>query len=60
MRYLIIPGYHNSGPRHWLSFWEKSLSGAVRVMQKDWGAPVLQEWLSSSRPPQNIWKNLPF
>lgn len=49
MRYLIIPGYHNSSPKHWQSFWEKSLPGAVRVMQKDWEAPILQEWLSALR-----------
>ncbi|MFA6342414.1 MAG: alpha/beta hydrolase [Fibrobacteraceae bacterium] len=47
MKYLIIPGLNNSGPKHWQSFWEKSLPNAHRLTQENWGNPELQPWLAS-------------
>lgn len=41
---LIIPGYLNSGPEHWQSRWEKKLSTARRVEQRDWEKPTRAEW----------------
>jgi predicted alpha/beta hydrolase family esterase len=41
---LIVPGLSNSGPEHWQSRWEKKLSTARRVMQRDWGRPSRAEW----------------
>lgn len=41
---LIIPGYLNSGPEHWQSRWEKKLSTARRVIQRDWEKPTRAEW----------------
>ena len=39
MNYLIVPGLNNSGPKHWQSFWAKSLPNAVRVEQRSWDKP---------------------
>ena len=47
MNYLIVPGLNNSGPKHWQSFWAKSLPGAVRVEQRDWDNPQKGEWVET-------------
>jgi predicted alpha/beta hydrolase family esterase len=44
---LIVPGYSNSGPRHWQSHWERLLPGARRVQMPDWDAPELEAWVAS-------------
>lgn len=41
---LIVPGLSNSGPDHWQSRWEKKLSTARRVVQRDWDRPERSEW----------------
>jgi serine hydrolase len=46
---LIIPGYLGSGPEHWQSRWEKKLSTARRVMQRDWERPNRAEWEETIR-----------
>lgn len=46
---LIIPGYLDSGPEHWQSRWEKKLSTARRVVQRDWAHPERVEWVETIR-----------
>ncbi len=41
---LIVPGYTSSGPDHWQSRWERTLSTARRVEQVEWSKPVLSDW----------------
>ncbi len=43
--YLILPGWQNSGPDHWQSFWEAQLP-AQRVMQHDWMHPLRGDWIT--------------
>ncbi len=45
MHHLIIPGLNNSGPRHWQSFWEKSLPDSNRVVQENWESPEKRDWV---------------
>jgi hypothetical protein len=47
MNYLIVPGLNNSGPRHWQSFWAKSLPNATRVVQHCWDKPQKEEWIKT-------------
>ena len=47
MHYLIVPGYGNSGPDHWQTYWEKSLPDASRVQQRSWESPKKAEWVDS-------------
>ena len=47
MKYLIVPGLNNSGPKHWQSFWEKSLPNATRVIQHCWDKPEKKEWIAT-------------
>jgi predicted alpha/beta hydrolase family esterase len=42
---LIVPGHTNSGPDHWQSRWERQLSTARRVEQRDWDRPTRDEWV---------------
>ena len=41
---LMIPGYTNSGPDHWMTRWQNKLSTARRVEQVDWVKPVVEDW----------------
>lgn len=41
---LILPGWHNSGPDHWQSQWERA-HGYVRVQQHDWVRPLRGDWI---------------
>ena len=41
---LVLPGWQNSGPRHWQSRWE-ALHGDVRVEQSDWTQPLRGDWM---------------
>jgi predicted alpha/beta hydrolase family esterase len=41
---LVLPGWQNSGPRHWQSRWE-ALYGDVRVEQSDWMRPLRGDWM---------------
>lgn len=45
MKYLIIPGLYGSNEMHWQSRWE-TLLPCIRVHQKNWDQPQLEEWLN--------------
>ena len=47
MRFIIVPGWRDSGPGHWQTLWAGRLSGAVRVQQDDWVTPSCDEWVAS-------------
>ena len=44
---LLIPGIHNSGPRHWQSLWQAQHAGVSRVEQADWDRPVCSAWVQA-------------
>jgi hypothetical protein len=44
---LIVPGYLDSGPDHWQSRWEKKLSTARRVVQRDFAHPDRAAWVEN-------------
>ncbi len=46
-KYLIIPGLGNSGPEHWQTYFEKSDDSFYRVNQKEWDAPVCNDWVET-------------
>ena len=47
MRFIIVPGWRDSGPGHWQSLWAERLTGAVRVQQDDWVTPARDAWVAS-------------
>ncbi len=42
---LLLPGWQNSLPDHWMSHWERLL-GYQRVQQHDWMAPKRGDWIA--------------
>ena len=44
-RFLIIPGFTNSGPRQWQTLWEQHLHNARRVQMPDWDHPDCDYWV---------------
>jgi hypothetical protein len=44
---LTIPGLWNSGPQHWQTVWEKEHPSFVRVVQRDFDHPELDEWVET-------------
>lgn len=45
--YLIVPGYGNSGEKHWQTYFEHQLPGAKRVEQRNWEQPVCADWVAT-------------
>lgn len=55
---LILPGWNDSGPKHWQTIWEQGEVSFRRVQQKDWVTPQLSDWIEGisrevvrARPP---------
>jgi predicted alpha/beta hydrolase family esterase len=42
---LVLPGWENSGPKHWQSLWEQR-HGYRRVEQHDWLTPLRGDWVA--------------
>jgi predicted alpha/beta hydrolase family esterase len=42
---LILPGWENSGPKHWQTLWEQR-NGYTRVEQHDWTTPLRGDWIA--------------
>lgn len=44
---LVLPGWNNSGPRHWQTLWEERFPRWRRVGQRNWSAPVRADWVAA-------------
>lgn len=42
---LIITGLGDSGEKHWQTFWLQKFPNSTKVIQDNWDAPQLSEWL---------------
>jgi len=42
---LVLPGWQNSGARHWQTLWEQQNPIFLRVQQRDWEFPHREWWL---------------
>ncbi|MDO9359253.1 MAG: alpha/beta hydrolase [Polaromonas sp.] len=47
MRFIIVPGWRDSGAGHWQSLWADRLDDAVRVRQDDWITPSRKAWVNT-------------
>jgi uncharacterized protein len=47
VKFIIVPGWRDSGPGHWQSLWAERLSNAMRVRQDDWITPSRNAWVTS-------------
>ncbi len=46
-QYFIVPGLGNSGPDHWQTYFEQTLSNCKRIEQKEWDAPDCNDWINA-------------
>jgi serine hydrolase len=44
---LVVPGWGDSGPRHWQTLWEQAHPHFRRVVQRDWQYPIRAEWVET-------------
>src|SRR5580765_7501371 len=44
---VIVPGLGDSGPQHWQTLWQAAYPRHVRVVQRDWDRPRLDDWLAA-------------
>jgi predicted alpha/beta hydrolase family esterase len=44
---LVVPGWQNSGPEHWQSYWERDDPTFERVDQRDWDTPERKDWIAN-------------
>ncbi|MCW3481772.1 alpha/beta hydrolase [Neisseriaceae bacterium JH1-16] len=44
---VLVPGWGDSGPQHWQSYWEKGYPLVGRVRQRDWLYPRRDEWVAA-------------
>jgi uncharacterized protein len=42
---LLLPGWHNSGERHWQTLWQEKY-GYEKVEQHSWDFPLRGDWMS--------------
>jgi predicted alpha/beta hydrolase family esterase len=43
---LLIPGYTNAGPEHWMTLWHATTPNYHRVQQLDWDNPYVDQWMN--------------
>lgn len=43
--FVIIPGWHSSGPDHWQQHWWRTLPGSILLLQDDWRTPRREDWV---------------
>ena len=44
---ITVPGWGNSGDKHWQTLWELTYPLARRVQQQDWLYPVREQWVAA-------------
>lgn len=44
IEYLIVPGWHGSGPDHWQSHWQALMPRSRRIQVKSWVEPDPKDW----------------
>ncbi|WP_447766515.1 RBBP9/YdeN family alpha/beta hydrolase [Aeromonas veronii] len=45
MKILLVPGYTNAGPDHWMTHLQKKCSQTLRVEQDNWEKPSSDTWV---------------
>ena len=45
--YFIVPGYGNSGPDHWQTYFENALPRCIRINQASWDRPIMEDWVTN-------------
>jgi len=43
--FVLVPGFKDSGPEHWQSYWQRRLPAFQRITQKRWDEPDIEHWV---------------
>ena len=47
IHHIIVPGFRNSGPRHWQSHWQDRLPNSRRTQPGSWDHPRRNDWVAA-------------
>jgi len=47
MTLIIVPGYADSGHKHWQTRWHAFFPDSIRIVQKDWVKPDRESWVAA-------------
>lgn len=45
--FLLVPGFKNSGPEHWQSFWERDIGLFSRISHSRWDQRDIELWIDA-------------
>ncbi|SNY93200.1 hypothetical protein SAMN04515647_3487 [Cohaesibacter sp. ES.047] len=45
--FILVPGFKNSGPEHWQSFWERDIEIFERIAQRRWEQRDIDLWIDA-------------
>nr|WP_321457794.1 alpha/beta hydrolase [uncultured Cohaesibacter sp.] len=45
--FVLVPGFKNSGPEHWQSFWEREIELFHRIEQRRWAQRDIVLWIDA-------------
>ncbi|WP_319531258.1 alpha/beta hydrolase [uncultured Cohaesibacter sp.] len=45
--FVLVPGFKNSGPEHWQSFWERDIDIFQRISQRRWDQRDIYLWIDA-------------
>jgi predicted alpha/beta hydrolase family esterase len=45
LEFVLVPGFKDSGPEHWQSFWQRKIPVFRRITQHRWDDPDVEHWV---------------
>lgn len=46
--FLLVPGFKDSGPEHWQSYWQRNAPFFKRIAQRRWDQPDIEGWVDAA------------
>ncbi len=43
--FVLVPGFKDSGPEHWQSYWQRRTPVFQRIIQRRWDEPDIEHWV---------------
>jgi len=45
--FVLVPGFKDSGPEHWQSYWQRRTPVFQRIIQRRWDEPDIEHWVDA-------------
>ena len=45
--FVLVPGFKDSGPEHWQSYWQRQSPVFQRIAQRRWDEPDIERWVDA-------------